>query len=244
MITELVTNGCSYMHTYVEGNGHADLARALQIPSSNSLSITGSANSRIIRTTLKHSYETNKKTLYVLGMTFVSREELPICHHNPAEHTEQEVWEGAWTNPQNQQFGKNRWRSSWNDWETKQWVLFRERYEKHSLVDRTENLMYQMLSLIDSLTHRGHSCIIFQQADHWWEGVLPEEVNRIRLLEGHKNIIGDFKWCAVREQHRAGVPYIPDEEHVEPELRHRLTGEHGWLNNYLETHIRKHELHL
>ena len=111
MITELVINGCSYMHTYVEGNGHADLAQALQIPSSNSLSITGSANSRIIRTTLKHSYETNKKTLYVLGMTFVSREELPVCRYNSAEHTEQEVWEGAWTNPQNQQFGKNIYRS-------------------------------------------------------------------------------------------------------------------------------------
>jgi hypothetical protein len=104
--------------------------------------------------------------------------------------------------------------------------------------------MYQMLSLIDSLTHRGHNCVIFQQADQWWEGMLPEENKRVQLLLEHPNIIGDFKWCAVREQHRAGVPYVPDEEHVEPEVRHRLTGAHEWLNNYLESHIRKHELHL
>ena len=244
MITELVTNGCSYMATYTEGLGQHDLAKTLQIQSSNDIGVTGSANSRIIRTTLKHSYETTKKTLYVLGMTFVSREELPICFYHPTKHTEQEIWEGAWTNPQNQLFGKNRWIDDWNDKDTKQWVLFREQYEKHSLVDRTENLMYQMLSLIDSLTHRGHNCIIYQQADHWWEGMLPEEHERIRLLSNHPNIIGDFKWCAVREQHQAGVPCVPDEEHVDPELRHRLAGEHGWLNNYLETHIRKHELHL
>ena len=112
------------------------------------------------------------------------------------------------------------------------------------MVDRIENLMYQMLSMIDSLTQRGHSCIIYQQADHWWYGMLPEEFNRIRLLEDHKNIIGDFTWCAVREQHQAGVKYISDEEHVEAELRHRQPGEHKWLNTYLEQYIRQHELHL
>ena len=74
--------------------------------------------------------------------------------------------------------------------------------------------------------------------------MLPEEFNRIRLLEGHKNIIGDFTWCAVREQHQAGVKYISDEEHVEAELRHRQPGEHKWLNTYLEQYIRQHELHL
>ena len=250
MITDLVTNGCSYMHTYVEGNGHVDLANRLNLQATN-ISISGSANSRIIRSTLKHSYETTKKTLYVLGMTFISREELPICHYDPAEHTEQEVWEGAWSNPQNQLFGKNRWAADWNEWETKQWIMFREKYDKGTVVDRTENLMYQMLAMIDSLTTRGHNCIMFQQADQWWHNILPEQADRsvnlterIRLLEDHKNIVEDFRWCAISEQHKAGVPCVPDEEHVDPELRHRLSGEHEWLNNYLETHIRTHELHL
>ena len=232
------------MHTYIEGNGHINLASRLNL-SANNLSITGSTNSRIIRTTLKHSYETNKKCLYVLGMTFISREELPICRYdNGVYPTEQDIWEGAWTNPQNQHFGKTRWISEWNDWETKQWIMFRERYEKRSLVDRTENLMYQMLAMIDSLTHRGHNCIIFQQADHWWDGMLPQESRRLKLLASNPNIIEDFKWLAIREQHQAGIPYVKEENHVKLELRHREAGTHEWLNNYLETHIRKHELHL
>ena len=63
MITDLVTNGCSYMATYTEGHGHHDLAKRLGL-SPGDIGITGSANSRIIRTTLKHSYETTKKTLF------------------------------------------------------------------------------------------------------------------------------------------------------------------------------------
>mgnify|MGYP003625384501 FL=1 len=230
------------MASYTQGNGHIDLAKRFNL-TPHDISITGSANSRIIRTTLKHSHETPHKTLYVIGFTFISREELPICHYTD-RHTKQEVWEGAWTNPQNQHFGKNRWVAEWNDWETKQWILFRERYEKLSLVDRVENLMYQMLAMIDSLTHRGHNCIIYQQADIWWPDTLIKAPNRIKLLKGNKNIVNDFTWCAVREQHRAGVPYMSDEEHIEAEMRHREAGAHEWINNYLEAHIRKHELHL
>jgi hypothetical protein len=243
MITDVVTNGCSYMATYAQGKGHNDLALALQMQSDD-ISITGSANSRIIRSTLKHSYETKQKTLYVIGLTFISREELPICRWDDGIYpTEQDVWEGAWTNPQNQLFGKNRWKD-WTDQDSKQWILFREKYESSTMVDRVENLMYQILSLIDSLTHRGHNCIIYQQADQWWLGMLPQELTRLRFLTGHKNIVGDFKWCAIREQHQAGVNYVPDEQWIDKELRHRRPFEHKWLNNYLETHIRKHELHL
>jgi len=244
MIEKVVTNGCSYMDSYTGGGGHYDLAKRFGIVAED-ICITGSANSRILRTTLKHSYQSDRKCLYVLGLTFVSREELPICRWDMySSPTDQEVWEGAWTNPQNQQFGKNRWVDSWSDKDTKQWIVFREKYEDRSQCDRLENLMYSMLAVIDSLTHRGHSCIIYQQADEWWHGMTHQELARLRLLENNKNIIGDFKWCAIREQHNADVKFVPHEEHVEPELRHRLAGEHGWLNDYLETYIRKHELHL
>jgi hypothetical protein len=100
------------------------------------------------------------------------------------------------------------------------------------------------LSTIHSLESRGHQVVMYQQADEWWHGMSQQDLARLTLLDEHKNIVDGFRWCAVREQHRAGVLHLPNEEHVEPELRHRLTGEHGWLNNYLETYIRKHELHL
>jgi hypothetical protein len=243
MITNLVVNGCSYMATYAEGLGHRDLGKRLGL-FGESITVTGSANSRILRTTLKHSYETDKKCLYVLGMTFISREELPICRYDEYSFpTEKEIWEGAWTNPQNQLFGKNRWTEQWSDNDTKNWIVFRQKYEQGTMVDRLENLMYQMLAVRDSLTHRGHNCIIFQQADHWWDGMLLEEYDRIRLLN-NKNILGDFKWCAIREQHNAGVAYVSGEENVPEYLRHRSPHKHEWLNNYLEQYVRQHELHL
>lgn len=244
MINHLVVNGCSYMYTHVEGNGHVDLANRFGV-SADSLTISGSANSRILRTTLKHSFETPHRCLYILGLTFISREELPICRWDPQIHpTEQEVWEGAWTNPQNQGFGQNRWIENWNAWDTKQWVLFREKYEQRSLVDRLENLMYNLLATAHSLQLRGHQVVMFQQTDEWWHHLLPEESSRLKLLENNPSIIDGFRWCGIREQHKAGVPHVPGEEHIDPEMRHRLSGEHGWLNDYLERHIRHHELHL
>ena len=46
----LVVNGCSYMQAYAQGGGHQDLAQRLNIPKSQSLTIGGSANTRIMRT--------------------------------------------------------------------------------------------------------------------------------------------------------------------------------------------------
>jgi hypothetical protein len=63
MINHVVVNGCSYHESYARGQGHLDLAQRLgfidehNIPQASSLAIGGSANSRILRTTLKHSYQ-------------------------------------------------------------------------------------------------------------------------------------------------------------------------------------------
>ena len=107
MIKNLVINGCSYAESYALGNGHVDLAKQLDLNTqSTSLAIGGSSNSRILRTTLKHSYQTAEPTLYVLGLTFVSRAEIPIC-------TPDNDFEGRWINPQNQEF-KHRWQLDWS----------------------------------------------------------------------------------------------------------------------------------
>ena len=95
------------MYSYAAGQGQVDLANQLGIDSAQSIAVSGSANSRILRTTLKHSYATTVPTFYVLGMTFVSRLELPICE-------EETSFEGRWTNPQNQEY-KSRWQLHWTD---------------------------------------------------------------------------------------------------------------------------------
>jgi hypothetical protein len=78
MYQQLVVNGCSYSELYSTGGGHLDLAARLGIGSAATLALGGSANSRIIRTTLKHSYQTSVPTFYVIGATFLSRNEIPI----------------------------------------------------------------------------------------------------------------------------------------------------------------------
>ena len=82
MIQRLVVNGCSYMDVYASGNGHVDLASRLNIPTMESIAQSGCNNSRIIRTTLKDSYLTTEPTLYVLGVTFISRSEAPILKYS------------------------------------------------------------------------------------------------------------------------------------------------------------------
>jgi hypothetical protein len=68
MTTRLVTNGCSYMRGIVRGNGHIELANSLGINHTQDLSLAGSCNSRIIRTTLKDSFGTDQSTLYIIGL--------------------------------------------------------------------------------------------------------------------------------------------------------------------------------
>ena len=171
MIQQLVVNGCSYTHSYALGNGHTDLAQRLGITQANSIAISGSANSRILRTTLKHSYA-SPPTLYVLGMTFLSRLEIPICEP-------ENDFEGRWVNPQNQEFAY-RWQTGWSKKESEQFVDTKLKTEVYSILDRTEDLMYRMLSTIDSLKSRGHRVLMFQQADDLYHKYLTDP--RLSLL--------------------------------------------------------------
>jgi len=162
----LVVNGCSYMHVYAKGSGHRDLANELDIKTAVDLSQSGCANGRILRTTLKDSYN-NEPSLYVLGMTFISRSEAPILDLLYGEDNETS-FEGKWTNPQNQLF-QNRWSKHWSQKDTDDFVNLKLKEEVFSLLDRTEDLMFRMCALIDSLRSRGHRVIVFQQADNSYQ---------------------------------------------------------------------------
>jgi hypothetical protein len=234
------------MEQYAIGGGHRDLANQLSIPEIKSLAIGGSANSRIIRTTLKDSYTTTEPTLYILGLTFVSRGEIPILKLKPGD-TDDTSFEGRWTNPQNQGF-KNRWEHFWSDKDTEQYVGIRLKSEVYSLIDRVEDLMYKILSMIGDLERRGHKVLIFQQADvSLTQKMLPDnkcvlENPRLALIKQVPNIIHGFNWLAVVWQHEQGVgvelgrfptPYgeTPDN------IKHRRRGEHQKLNEYLINYI-------
>lgn len=224
---KLVVNGCSYMEAYASGNGHVDLAQQLGIENSESLAIGGSANSRILRTTLKHSYQQTLPTFYVLGMTFLSRLEIPILEN-------QDEFEGRWTNPQNQKY-KSEWQYGWTDLETAQFVDLKLKTELYSILDRAEDLMYRIISAIHDLKSRGHAVLIYQQADSIYQDCLSN--SRLSLFKTHKEIIDGYAWCAVSWQHQQGVLAMYEDAAVPPDLRHRAAGHHQKLNEFLINYI-------
>jgi len=235
MIQHLVTNGCSYMEVYAIGGGHADLARRLHIATKENLAMGGSANSRIIRTTLKHSYQIDRPTLYVLGMTFISRNEIPILQAG-------DEFEGMWTNPQNQNFA-HRWQPHWTQRDTDAYVELKLKSEWISIADRLEDLMYRIVSMAADLHARNHRVLLFQQADDLHQPCLSQA--RFDLFRRHAWIVDGYRWCAIPWQHQQGVlvsggtnPLLP----VPEEIKHRMPGHHDLLNQYLVDYIDRHHV--
>ena len=232
-VDHLVVNGCSYMEVYAQGDGHIDLANQLNIPTSETLAIGGSANTRIIRTTLKHSYQTTRPTLYVLGMTFLSRLEIPILEN-------QTEFEGRWTNPQNQKFVKD-WQYGWTQSETEQFIDIKLKTEFHSILDRTEDLMYKILSMITDLKQRGHRVLVYQQADNLYQTYLDDP--RLQLFKNTPEIINGYAWRATAWQSKNGVPvadYGANPPHQVPtDMHHAAPGHHQKLNEFLVDYIQK-----
>lgn len=229
----LVVNGCSYMESYAIGNGQAELADQLGLTNPVSLAIGGSANSRILRTTLKHSY-TAPPTFYVLGMTFLSRLEIPICE--PVNE-----FEGRWVNPQNQEFS-TRWQYGWTKKDSDQFVETKLKSEIYSILDRIEDLMYRMLSTISDLKSRGHRVLMFQQADTLYIDLLDNP--RLRFFDCPE-IIDKFRWRSIAWQVGQGVQptkYPVGSQHVPLEMTHPAIGHHQLLNKYLTNYIQEYKL--
>lgn len=245
MIEGLVVNGCSYMDVYAMGNGHVDLlnkinlALKLNITSCETIAQSGCSNSRIVRTTLKHSYIAQQKNLYVLGMTFISRNEIPILKSDDPLS-----FEGRWTNPQNQLI-QNRWDDHWTIKDTKRFVSLKLKEEVHSILDRTEDLMYRLLSLIESLQSRGHRVLIYQQAD---SSHIPYLDNaRLKLFKDKKNFINGFEWLAIQWQHEQGIAYQEGDYRSEygdcsDNIKHRKMGKHHAINKFLTNYIKEHKI--
>jgi hypothetical protein len=239
-VNHLVVNGCSYMEAYSAGSGdqigHVDLARRLGIETSESLAIGGSANTRIIRTTLKHSYQTAQPTLYVLGMTFLSRLEIPILEN-------QSEFEGRWTNPQNQQFVKY-WQYGWGQSETDQFIDIKLKSEIYSILDRVEDLMYKILSMISDLHARGHRALVYQQADPLYQEYLDNP--RLARFKSTPAIIDGYRWRSVPWQLSNGVPPTDYGEnpiyHVPDDMKHPMNGFHQKLNEFLVGYIHQNSI--
>lgn len=227
-INRLVVNGCSYMHRYALGNGHTDLALQLGISESTSLAMPGSCNSRIIRTCLRDSYTAQQPTLYIVGLSFLSRVEIPVNGINDA-------LEGKWISLQNYVNPGHRYEDHWTHNDTRALLDLNIKLELLSTRDRFENLIYNLLSVVDSILSRGHNILIYKQVDD----VHPDIFDQIPALSycPPANFVQGLTWSAVPWQFKQKVQWNKDDEKLPLEVRHPVSGDHFVLNNFLVNYI-------
>ena len=232
-MNRLLVNGCSYMNGYAAGNGHIDLAQQLNIAKAESHAIPGSCNDRIIRTTLKDSYTTTDSTLYVIGLSFLSRSELPI-------NSIDDKFEGQWISITNEPSLNLQYQVGWTQSLVDQYIDLRLKYQMYSIADRLEDLMYRILSTIADLKSRGHQVLVYKQVNDVYEKFYNE--SQFSLLKKSANIINGLEWCANDWQYAHGVEWDFRDAKLPLEVRHPKIGQFHVLNEFLIKYIQDNKL--
>jgi hypothetical protein len=232
----LVANGCSYIKSYAIGNGHGDLASQFGIQQYDSLAEYGSCNNRIIRTTLRDSFANTEPTLYVIGMTFLSRYELPV-------NEERDNLDGKWLSftTQGSVYPSTAIMDpcvSKKDLESYRDIWLRINIA--SVDELADDLQYRLISMCDSLYHRGHRCIVFNTADAVLDYVLDQP--RLIPLKSQREIIHGLAWRSIPWQFDQGAAWLPNDENLDRNCRHVAPGQHQWLNQYLTNYIQEHKI--
>jgi hypothetical protein len=228
----LVVNGCSYLKNYEKGQGHFELASNLSIPQAISLAEDGSSNSRIFRTTLADSY-CDEPTLYVIGLTFIHRFELPI-NANPD-------YDGKWVcfnNPLSENDKLFNSVSIDPGFLKKDIVNYFELREKLTMTGKQDilnDLKFRILSMIDSVRSRGHEIVVFNTAE-------DRIFNMFKNESGPTNIVDNLHWLSNLWQFEQGAPWWPEDEvlGVNLQYRHVAVGQHQYLNQFLYNYINTH----
>lgn len=241
-IDNLVINGCSYNEVYALGGGHYDLAKQLGINNTTSLALGGSANSRLIRTTLKHSYQVDQPTFYIVGLTFLHRRELAVHPYDDSRE-----FEGCWVNPQAKQWSTESplFTRFWTQSDTKTFVnlMSKAGISDHAVQDQLEDLMYLLLSLAGDLQARGHRILFYNQVDPRIIENLDHP--RFKWFANNKLFVDGLKWPSITWQHNQGAPsetYAPGTTLPPAEYQHIRSGHHQLLNNFLVSYINEHKI--
>lgn len=237
MIEQLVINGCSYNEVWASNQGPAELAKVLGLDSAKSIALGGSCNNRILRTTLKHSYQTSKRSFYAVGLTFLNRWELPV-----AENRE---FEGRWINPQSQKQSGNQLISNWTDADTEAFKNLQFKAAIFSEPETLEDLMYRCLAVASDLQLRGHKIVFWNNCEEGVSWVVEEDPDRFQLLKNNPIFVDGLVWAAIPWQHSQGaIPsqyrpgVIPPPRH----LQHILPEDYKHLNGYLTQWIKDNKI--
>jgi hypothetical protein len=230
MIQNLVVNGDSYMNLYAMGNGHKDLSAQLGIQHAFDLSLPGACNNRIIRTTYRHSYQTNQPTFYLLGMTFVNRTELPVL--------EKSTVDGHWVSFQTRAVEK-KWVWPWTNSDSEKFIELCLKSQLLNRKDLAEDLIYKLLGLQANLIQRGHRLLVFRQAEDDYQEFFQD----LKSLSASPVFVDGLSWCALPWQFKAGAqPTKNDIENLDipQHVWHVDAGQHQQLNAFFVDYIKTH----
>lgn len=231
MIDRLVVSGCSYMECYSEGQGHVDLATKLGLKTSHSLAQSGSCNDRILRSVLRDCLSTSEPSLYIVGLTFLHRYELPI----KSQATDDGLWESCTGKPltsRNESWRQEISLSEYNNYSALRAHMF---YLNESL----EKLIYWILATVHTVKSRGSRIVLFNTAESGVDEFLDQ--HRFRLLN-IPEIVNGYKWQSIRYQLDQGAKYNPDDHRLEKYVRHVSPGQHKWLNDFLTNYIQEYKI--
>jgi hypothetical protein len=230
MIDRLVVGGCSYMEQYSAGQGHHDLAQRLGLYRYYSLAHSGSCNDRILRSVLRDCLSASEPSLYIVGLTFLHRYELPIL----AEPTEDGLWQSCTGHLLDT---PGPWRSEislkeYNNYSALRAHMF---YLKESL----EKTMFWALAAIHTVKNFGHRIIMFNTAEAGVDNFLNER--RFQSLN-IPEIVGGYRWRSIQYQIDNGAQWCPQDSHLDLYVRHVAPGQHQWLNDFLTNYIHEHKI--
>lgn len=228
MKSRLVSNGCSYMWNYAQGSGHEDLAHELKIQQAHSLAQCGSANSRILRTTIRDAL-CNPPTLYIIGLSFISRHDYPIS----AQILDQD---GPWLAMQNlpPDINIDRCVPGISHQDVSDIFKVKQKLCVYGSFWYFDELQLHLKCLILALRGLGHTCAIFFSAEQQHLNWLDD--HRFQDIIKFPEFVHGLQWLSVPWQHDQGVPCQYDDR-IDGIFRHRQQGEHKKFNDFLAAYI-------
>lgn len=232
-ISRLVVNGCSYMNYYARGQGHQDLADRLGIEQCVNLAKNSVCNQRILRTTCQDLYAAQSPTLYVIGITMLSRFELPIVSQPDSVDGHWKSFNGFPVTCQDPAW----YPEAQADLLTQYTDLYLRFFNAR---DCLEDLMYQIMNLISTAHARGHRVLIFNTAEHSVHYWIQQP--QFDLLRSTPVIIDGLTWSSIVWQFEQGAGYPPEDECYPWDCRHVAPGDHAHLNDFLVDYIHTHRI--
>lgn len=219
------------MEHYAEGHGHNDLASRLNIQHCHSLAQSGSCNDRILRSVLRDCLSTSEPSLYVVGLTFLHRYEVPIN----ATATDDGLWQSCTGKPAESRHKEWRNEITLNEYNTYSALRAHMFYLNESL----EKLMYWLLATIDTVKSRGSRIVVFNTAESGVDDFLDQD--RFRLLD-IPDIVGAYRWRSIQYQFDQGAQWSQHDSKLDLYVRHVAPGQHQWLNDFLTNYIQERKI--